>query len=215
MKRWISLILFFALFSMYLTGCSNSDQNDWHAGVQGEKNPSISTATVPEDTMPTDESGDIDSVDSAIKDHNESVETKPEDVTEPTEVGLIVTQLTEDCYERLLAAGVLIGLSMNYPDFELEELCYKEETSLSDKMSSDGVYAFFQSGGESLCIHAAPLSGPRSEQGTCDLQETTLGYASFDRCYMSYSELEGYVSLMDQDLSQQINQLYLLTIIEN
>ncbi len=215
MNRWIAMILLVAILCTVFAGCGNGSQHDWHAGLQGDRVPPGQTDRPAEEGTTTGDTSPDDSQDPAIKDPGDVMETKPEDIVDPTEIEFTLNQVTEESYERLLAAGVLIGLSMNYPDFELEELCYKEDHSLSDKMESEGVYVFFRSGGESLCIYSRPLMEARSEKGVCDLQETTLGVASFDLISKDPSELDGYISLANTDLSEQINQLYLLTIIEN
>lgn len=218
MNRFIALILLMSALLVSVLGCSHKEKDDWHSGMQGNKQPLQQT-----EESPSAENTDVptDSDEQMLKETDGALDTKPADevdqngTTEPTQAELILNQLTEDSYERLLAAGVLMGLSIEYPDFQLEELCYKEEHDLNHKMDSDGVYAFFQSGGESLCIHARPLTDTRNEKGLSDLQETNLGYATFDLVIKDASEMTGYTSLMDVDLSEQISQLYLLTIIKN
>ena len=84
-------------------------------------------------------------------------------------------------YEQWLAAAMFLVMPLEYPDFQLEGIYAASQTELDQKSSSQGVYFCFQSGGEQVWIHSAPLQGNRSEKGTTDLHTAQLGYASFDR----------------------------------
>ncbi len=210
--RLCAIMLLIGVFLSCFWGCGNDSQGDWSSGVmQGQQPAQHQTQDPGDNNDATTENNE----EPEVKPEQETEDTQPEDVTTPTREPVEVVQRMDSSYEKFLAAGVLLGLSMQYPDFQLEELCFKEEHDFEDKMESGGVYAFFQSGGESLCIHAKPLAETRTEKGTCDLQETTLGYATFDLVNVRVSDLTGYISVMDEDLTEQINQLYLLTIMEN
>lgn len=151
----------------------------------------------------------------AQPEQTESPETTAETVPETTAVPFLPQQRQELPYETLLAAVVLTGLTLQYPDHQLEGLYYQQTHAVTDKMESGGVYACFSAEGESLCIHASPLEEPRSEAGTIDLYENYLGYATFDVSDGGQVALEGYTAVSEEDLSLALEQLYLPTVIEN
>lgn len=84
-------------------------------------------------------------------------------------------------YEQWLAASVITCISMNTPDFELGEIYAYTQTTVENKMESQGIYVTYQSEGKTLCIQAKPLEQERiGEAGTKDLYSEITGYASFD-----------------------------------
>ncbi len=83
-------------------------------------------------------------------------------------------------YEHWLAAAVVSGISMNYPDFESVIYYSDGTTELSESNDSRGIYVTFTSGGEQICVYASPLQEERTETGTVDIYSEVIGYATFD-----------------------------------
>ncbi len=83
-------------------------------------------------------------------------------------------------YEHWLAAAVISGISMNYPDFESVAYYASGTTELSASDNSGGIYVTFTSGEERLCVCASPLQEERTEAGTLDIYSEVIGYATFD-----------------------------------
>lgn len=91
-----------------------------------------------------------------------------------------VAQQPATDYEKRLAAAMVVGLSMEHPDFELTGIYIASQTSVQDKKDSKGVYIFFSSDGEPMVVHSVALEAERTAKGTKDLSSRTLGWATFD-----------------------------------
>lgn len=108
-------------------------------------------------------------------------------------------------YERWLAAAVLTGISMEYPDFESVSFYFANETDLSDKASSAGIYVTFTVNGEEKCIRSLPLEAERNDAGTRDLSSEVINFASFDE--VSASEIPAEYSAVEiADINELIMQ---------
>lgn len=83
-------------------------------------------------------------------------------------------------YEEYLSALSLFALSMEYPDFQLQEIYSASSVSLANKADSKGIYVFFDSMGQTLCAHVSPLAAERNESGSLDLFANETGYAAFE-----------------------------------
>lgn len=112
---------------------------------------------------------------------------------------------TDASYERWLAAAVLTGISMEYPDFESVSFYFANETDLSDKASSAGIYVTFTVNGEEKCIRSLPLEAERNDAGTRDLSSEVINFASFDE--VSASEIPAEYSAVEiADINELITQ---------
>ena len=89
-------------------------------------------------------------------------------------------QWPEADYEKWLAASMVVGLSMEYPDFELTGIYTASQTSVQDKKDSEGVYIFFTSGGVPMALHSVALEAERTAKETKDISAQTVGWATFD-----------------------------------
>lgn len=83
-------------------------------------------------------------------------------------------------YEEYLSALCLFALSMEYPDFQFQGVYTSSAVTIMNKASSQGIYVFFDSMGESYCVCAYPLEAERTESGSLDVFANELGYAAFD-----------------------------------
>ena len=119
---------------------------------------------------------------------------------------------TEPEYELWLASAALLGLSLEYPDFELDGIYALSATSLEEKAASKGVYLCFRSGGADHAIHCAPLEGERSTEGSVDLSSKATGFATFDPVELSELALDGAVEFRTEQLEDTIARSELVSL---
>lgn len=119
-------------------------------------------------------------------------------------------------YEQWLAASVITCISMNSPDFELEEVYASTRTAPDNKMESQGIYVIYRSGEESKCIQAKPLEHGRTGQaGTKDVYSELTGYASFDEVSADVIDTSLWHNVDVQDINTLIEQSERVTLYEN
>lgn len=121
-------------------------------------------------------------------------------------------QLEEASYENWLAAAMVVGISMEYSDFEISGIYTATETELEDKKNSDGVYLFFKTVNETLVLHSEYLAGERAAAGTRDISSQVLGFASFDLVDSATVNTEGMRQIRLEELSKLIDQSMLVSI---
>lgn len=159
-----------------------------------------------EQTVPTDGDHDPNGTEPAAT----TDQTEPQaDATQPTSP---LAQQTEADYEKWLGAALVVCVSMEYPDFELEGVYAASSTALADKFSSDGAYILFTSGGSSMAIHAAALTEERTDRGTTDISTETIGYATFDPVDPTSVDWSALEALDVEELSDLIAQSLLVRI---
>lgn len=117
-------------------------------------------------------------------------------------------------YEHWLAAAVISGISMNYPDFESVVYYAFGTTELSASDDSGGIYVTFTSGGERLCVYASPLQEERTEAGTLDIYSEVIGYATFDLVDESNIPAD-YAEMTIDDLNDLITQSVRIMLYEH
>ena len=115
-------------------------------------------------------------------------------------------------YEQWLAATMLVCVSMEYPDFQLEGIYTSSETTFEDKYSSDGAYIIFTSGGQKMAIHSVAISSERTAAGTTDISSQTLGYATFDVVNASGVNTSAMTEISAEDLETLIQQSLLISV---
>ena len=86
----------------------------------------------------------------------------------------------EDPYEDWLASAMIIGISMQYSDYEFLSIYTASETPVAAHGSSKGAYVIFMGDGEKLALRATPLDGERADRGTMDLYVPAIGYATYE-----------------------------------
>lgn len=118
-------------------------------------------------------------------------------------------------YEHWLAAAVVTGISMDYPDFELEGIYATGETELEQCSNSEGIYVIFASSGEKKCIYAAPLDAARTETGTKDIASDVIGYASYEEVSVDSMDVSRYQGIEIEDLDTLIGQSEQVTVYAN
>lgn len=123
-----------------------------------------------------------------------------------------VTEQIPGSYEQWLAAAMVMGVSLEYPDFADIEVFAPTDTPLADKMTSGGVYVRFVSGGETVLLHALPIAQVRSEPGTRDLSSMQIGYASLSAVEEAPETLSDMHAYTLEDLSDYIQQSLLVSV---
>ena len=143
------------------------------------------------------------------QEQTQPTEGRDPDPTQPTDV---IVQQADAEYEKWLSAAMIVCVSMEYPDFELEGVYAASATALTDKFSSDGAYIVFTSGGTRMAIHAKALAGERTERGTMDISTETIGFATFDQVDPASVNLDALEQLELNELSELIAQSLLVSI---
>lgn len=118
----------------------------------------------------------------------------------------------EYSYEQWLAAAMVAGMAMEYPDFQLLGVYAASEVPVSAKMQSQGACIHFVTGGTKVVIWSQPLVDERSEKGTTDLYTGDLGYATFDICDPAGVKLADMQELELEALGELIAQSVLITV---
>lgn len=109
-------------------------------------------------------------------------------------------------YEHWLAAAVITGISIEYPDFELGEIYAVGETNLEEAEKSEGIYVVFTSSGEEKCVYSVPLDEARSEAGAVDITSSVIGFASFEVTSVDSIDVSRYNVIEIEDLNTMIEQ---------
>ena len=86
----------------------------------------------------------------------------------------------EDPYEDWLASAIIIGISMQYSDYEFLGIYTGSETPVGYHQESEGAYVIFMGDGEKRAIQSFPLDGERDDKGTVDLYVPAIGYATYE-----------------------------------
>lgn len=160
--------------------------------------------TVPTQTAPTV---------NTEKNDPEQTGTEPiPSTSENTQPPETVPQRVEGDYEQWLAAGMVLAVSMEYPDFEIRGVYIASKTAQHQKMLSDGAYILILSGGEEILIQSLPLDAERTEAGTRDLYTMDLGFATFDSVAVDSVDLDAMIRLELEDLEEMIRQTMLPSV---
>lgn len=211
-KVLISLLLVSVVIlcaALYFTDDSG-EGTDPHNVTQTEQ---TDTKTDPTDRDPVVQPGlttgpDANDPPEAQTKPSEPDQTEIEGTSPPATIG----QQAEAEYERWLAAALVVGVSMEYPDFIPDGIYTTSATAPADKFSSDGVYIVFTSGGAVMAIHSKPIPGERSEAGTMDLSSEAIGFATFDPVDSADIDFDSMDRIALEDLSELIAQSLLISI---
>lgn len=115
-------------------------------------------------------------------------------------------------YEQWLCGAMVMGISMQYPDFELLGIYAASETDISQMGSSQGAYVRFVSNGEEILIHSLPLEGERKAKGTTDLYTAYIGYATFDIVEIGNVDLDSMQVFELEELAEVIDFSLLVSL---
>lgn len=139
-------------------------------------------------------------------------ETKAPQGNEEPQPTVVIVQQADAEYEKWLAATMVMCVSMEYPDFELEAIYAASATALENKLDSQGAYIVFTTGGNRICIHSRALEGERTAPGTKDISSETIGYATFDRLDPNSVDFSSFEKINLEDLSELFAQSLLVSI---
>lgn len=183
MKLWltiggIAIAVILAVVLILMNKDERSNKN-WAAVVPGE------TQTTPNGEVfePTASLGEGEQVNSGATEKTEgNSETNLGAATEHQQQNsnTIPTLGNEDPYEDWLASAMIIGISMQYSDYEFLGIYIASETPVSAHGSSAGAYVVFNADGQKLALKSVPLDGERPDRGTADLYVPAIGYATYE-----------------------------------
>ncbi len=139
-------------------------------------------------------------------------ETKAPQANEVPQPTVNIVQQADAEYEKWLAAAMVMCVSMEYPDFELEAVYAASATSLENKFDSEGAYILFTTGGNSICIHSRALEAERTAAGTKDISTEAIGYATFDMVNPDSVDFSVLEEIDLADLSELFAQSLLVSI---
>lgn len=139
-------------------------------------------------------------------------ETRPQSQDTPDPDAATLPEKADAEYERRLAATMVIGLTFEYPDFEIMGIYAASETPMEARTGSEGVYLSFRSGGEEIVLYSRPLEGERQTAGTMDLYAADLGFATFDVVTDQHPSFDSMTEIKMEELGTLINQSLLVSI---
>ena len=131
--------------------------------------------------------------------------------TEKATIPQLPQQANAD-YEKWLAAAMVVGISMEYPEFEIAGIYTSSETPLSEKRNSDGVYIVLTNGAQNMVLHSMPLDGERTVSGTKDISSQVLGFASFDLVDPASVKTDSMMQIEMEELTELISPSLLISI---
>lgn len=131
----------------------------------------------------------------------------------PSEI--VVMNKREASYEEWLAAGMVVSVSMEYPEFELMGIYLTGETKLADKQTSNGAYVVFEAEGAQRAVYSFPLDAERTEAGTTDLYTKDLGFSAFEQVDPETIDTAACKQVTMEDLDELIKQSILVSMYEH
>lgn len=132
-----------------------------------------------------------------------TLETKEEEIPQKAEI----KEKADATESEWLSAAVVIAISMQYPEFEIEEIYI----SMEDIKET---YVVFNTGGKQVAIHSKELSEERKEAGTKDIYAEGLGFATFDEVSVSGIKTNDMDTIAIEELNDLIAQSLLVSVYE-
>lgn len=172
------------------------------------------SSEIPDESSRVTENSESEPESSSEDTNDETSSQAPEDSSEdkPESSTTELPQQVDAEYERWLASSMVMGISMEYADFEIKGIYAEAATALKDKEDSKGVYVVFTSGGSDYAIYSKPIPEERTEAGTCDLSSMTTGFSTFDLVDASSVPSDAAVQYSIDDLQETIAQSMLVSI---
>lgn len=134
---------------------------------------------------------------------------------EPADSENVIVEKAEANYERWLAAGMIVGISLHYPEYEFTGIYLASDSEMGNSVDSNGVYIVFECEGEEIAIHSKPLKEERTESGTRDLYTKDLGFATFNEIDAGNIKVEDCEPVSMEELTELIGQSMLVSIYEH
>lgn len=166
--------------------------------AEGDGPAQSDAAVLPTEVAPTEE----------LTQPSESYQPEIQETSPP----IVIPQIENAEYEKWLAATLIVGVSLEYPDFVPEGIYSASSTSLEEKFSSDGVYIVFVSNGATMAIYSKPIMAERAEAGTKDISSENVGFATFDLVDPAAINVDSMERISFEDLGELISQSLLISI---
>ena len=147
----------------------------------------------------------------AVEETAETTEPLPTQILE-TQEPIVIVERADAEYEKWLSAALVVCVSMEYPDFQIDGIYAASATSLDDKFTSDGAYIIFTSDGSQMAYHAKALEAERTEAGTVDISTEAIGFATFDSIDAASIDTSKTEPIALEDLDELISQSLLVSI---
>jgi len=160
-------------------------------------------------TEPSSETATSDGTSAATSDTAATTSATTAQTTPPP---VTVVSMANADTERWLAAAAVVGVSMEYPDFELRGIYLASATSLENRADSKGAVIVFASGGEEKAIHAVPVSAERNTAGTRDISSEVVGFATFDEVSAASVDVSAMTEVDVDELGELIGQSLLISV---
>lgn len=128
--------------------------------------------------------------------------------------GTVPTVGNEDPYEQCLVSAMIVGVSMQYGDYEFLGIYTASDTPVYAHESSKGAYLIFNGDGQKLALKAVPLDGERPDRGTADIYVAALGYATYELVDPDSVPVGSLKEHKLEDLVDLISAYSLVSIIE-
>ena len=214
---WLILVIAVILIGAVLLLVLGSQREDIPSETEGQsaiqteaagKNDVESETEVIDNTE--DASGEIASTGPDETQDPEETKAPQENVVPQPTVNIV--QQADAEYEKWLASTMVMCVSMEYPDFELEGIYAASATALENKFDSQGAYIVFTTGGNRICIHSKALEAERTAPGTKDISSETIGYATFDQLDPNSVDFSSFEKINLEDLSELFAQSLLVSI---
>ncbi|MBQ8830094.1 MAG: hypothetical protein IJ017_00660 [Oscillospiraceae bacterium] len=193
------------------TGGNTGNGNNNTSGNNNDNNNNSNNDNNSNDNNDNGSNNDGDADDGDEENDNSGNTTGGGDIT-VSQPNIEITERADADYEQWLAATMVVCISMEYPDFELDGIYTASETSFENKFSSDGTYIVFTSGGKTMAVHSVALSGERTASGTRDISSQTLGFATFDVVSPSSVNTSSMTEISVDDLDELIEQSLLISV---
>lgn len=172
------------------------DETSEVSGEESEEAP-LSSEEVPEESS-----------DASQGSPEESGDESPDKSENSTEI----PQMVDAEYETWLASAMVMGISMDYMDFEITGIYAEKATALADKAESAGVYVTFTSEGTEYAVYSRPIEAERDEAGSRDISSTATGFATFDLVDMSEVPADPLVNYSIDELQDTIALSMLVSV---
>ena len=215
LKQWLTIggiaVALVLAVVMILINRQGPKNDDWVPVIPGETNMAqdLTDTDLPVDDHSPDGTTGMTDPSPSITDGQIATTEHSQTNTPP-----VPTLGDEDPYENWLASAMIIGISMQYSDFEFLGIYTASQTPVSAHDASKGAYVVFKGNGETLALQSVPLSAERSDRGTSDLYVPAIGYATYDLMDPNAIVLTGLTEVSLEALEELIIASSQVSIIE-
>lgn len=214
---WLILVIAVILIGAVLLLVLGSQREDIPSETEGQSAIQTEAAGKNDVESETEVIGNTEDASGEIASTGPDETQDPEETKAPQEnvvpqPTVNIVQQADAEYEKWLASTMVMCVSMEYPDFELEGIYAASATALENKFDSQGAYIVFTTGGNRICIHSKALEAERTAPGTKDISSETIGYATFDQLDPNSVDFSSFEKINLEDLSELFAQSLLVSI---